>query len=128
MLMLIKNKDAKAWAKFKQEFSEIDDDDTYEFFQQLVAFYKGEAYEDKRSKLQDLKPTQPIVKDKEKAEKAEVEQEKAPKKKTAKKSPTKKKAAKKKVAKKSSTKKKAAKKKTAKKKSAKKKTTKKASK
>lgn len=113
MLMLIRNKDKKAWLKFKQRFSEISDEGSYEFFNELVAFYKDEPYE---HEVVELKPTAPIVKEEEKEEpKAAVKKKPAikepGKKPPAKKAPPKKKApAKKKVTKKKVTKKKTAKK------------------
>ncbi len=74
MLMLIKVKDPKAWMQFKQEFAGIKDEDSYEFFEKLVAFYKGEKQ--KPTNVVQLRPTQPIVKE----EKKIAKKEKAPKK------------------------------------------------
>ncbi len=82
MLMLIRNKDKKAWLKFKQEFVSIDDEDSFEFFNKLVAFYKNEPYE--APNKEEIQPTQPIVKDK-KEEKPEKKVTKKTAKKAAKK-------------------------------------------
>lgn len=122
MLMLIRNKDPKAWLGFKQEFASIKDEDSYDFFEKLVAFYKGEEWQEKN--VVELKPTQPIVKEikKEEKEKKEDKKEMAKKKKVTKKK-TKKKVTKKKPAKKPA-KKKVTKKKVTKKKVTKKKTSK----
>lgn len=41
MLMLIRQKNPKDWMLLKQEFTTIKDDETYAFFEKLVAVYKG---------------------------------------------------------------------------------------
>jgi hypothetical protein len=81
MLMLIRQKDMKAWTKFKEEFTQVDDDETYEFYEKLVAFYRGEKIAEK--KQVEMTPTAPIVK---KKVAVKVKEDKKPaKKKTAKK-------------------------------------------
>ena len=133
MLMLIRQKDPKAWIGFKQKFSDVTDENSYDFFQVLVSFYKGEekqqaklaksnvipmkAKEKKEDKVK--KPAKKKAPAAKKKAKKKVAKKKAPaaKKKVAKKAPAAKKKVTKKVAKKVSkakvTKKKAARKKAA---------------
>jgi hypothetical protein len=62
MLMLIRQKDEKQWAIFKDEFENVSEDDSYDFYEKLVAFYKDVKLEVKE--LVEVTPTAPIVKNK----------------------------------------------------------------
>ena len=52
MLMLIRGKYPKEWMTLKQEFGDVSDEDSYEFFERLVAIYKGH----KPTKVKTTKP------------------------------------------------------------------------
>ena len=62
MLMLIRQKDMKAWTKFKEDFTQVDDDETYEFSEKLAAFYLRQKIAEKYQV--EMTPTSPIVKKK----------------------------------------------------------------
>lgn len=66
MLMLIRQKDEKQWAVYKDEFESVSEDDSYDFYEKLVAFYKDVKLEVKE--LVEVTPTAPIVKNKNKVE------------------------------------------------------------
>ena len=124
MLMLIRQKSPKDWVKLKQEFAETSDDDSYDFFEKLVAIYKGEEVPVKAEKESAVLPMSKKTEKPNKASKSKKSEDKKDDDKKASKKTAKKKAAKKTV-------KKAAKKKAAKKtvkKAAKKKVAKKAAK
>ncbi|MDP7321205.1 MAG: hypothetical protein QF441_11380, partial [Bacteriovoracaceae bacterium] len=123
MLMLIRQKSPKAWLQFKEDFAKISDEESYEFYEKLVAFYKGDTTQLKKDSspkketvadVLTMKKNRPVKTEPENKEKSKgpKEEKKTAKKKVAKKT------AKKKVAKKTAKKKVA--KKTAKKKVAKK--------
>lgn len=122
MLMLIRQKDPKAWIGFKQKFSDVTDENSYDFFQVLVSFYKGEEKQQSRPSKSNVIPMKAKEKKEDKVKKpakkkAPAAKKKAKKKVAKKKAPAAKKKVTKKVAKKVSkakvTKKKAVRKKAA---------------
>ena len=74
MLMLIRSKDMKAWLSFKNEFAGISEEDSYAFYEKLVAFYRGEKLV--TQKEVELNPTAPIVNEKKKLAKNSLVNEK----------------------------------------------------
>jgi hypothetical protein len=42
MLMLIKQKDPQSWLFLKEAFTKVEDDKSFEFYEKLVAFYRGD--------------------------------------------------------------------------------------
>ena len=72
--MLIRSKDMKAWLSFKNEFAGISEEDSYAFYEKLVAFYRGEKLV--TQKEVELNPTAPIVNEKKKLAKNSLVNEK----------------------------------------------------
>lgn len=86
MLMLIRQKNLKAWMKFKEEFTEVSDDDTYDFYERLVAFYRGDtSVIEKEEKKPSSAVTKKIAETKARAAKKKVTKKKVSTKKSSKK-------------------------------------------